>query len=157
MPLHLKSDDVKESKVTWTSPEQGEGSMAVKKAYGNEASMMIATRAPGYHTRPHRHISEQINYVLDGEIWFFVEDKGFLCKKGDFQRIPSNVTHWAYNCSEQPAVVAETHAPALLGREGDAGLFDDEETPNVKGPGVNEFVPFDPDTIKRIERAYIDR
>lgn len=44
---------------------------------------MIASRAPGYHTRPHAHESEQINYVLEGEIWFFVEDKGFLCRKGD--------------------------------------------------------------------------
>jgi quercetin dioxygenase-like cupin family protein len=45
---------------------------------------MVATRPPGYHTKPHMHVSEQINHVLEGEIWFFVEDKGYLCKKGDF-------------------------------------------------------------------------
>ena len=32
----------------------------------------------------------KINYVLEGEIWFFVEERGFLCKAGDFHRIPSH-------------------------------------------------------------------
>ncbi len=62
--------------------------MVVRRGYGNECSLMWATRAPGYHTTPHAHEAEQINYVLEGEIWFFVEEHGFLCKAGDFQRIP---------------------------------------------------------------------
>ena len=42
------------------------GRMIVRKGHGNECSLMIATRKPGYHTKPHEHESEQINYVLDG-------------------------------------------------------------------------------------------
>ncbi len=76
MPLHVKSSDIPEAKRV-QSGEAGTGSMVVRKGYGNECSLMIATRAPGYHTKPHQHESEQINYVMDGEIWFFVEDKGF--------------------------------------------------------------------------------
>jgi mannose-6-phosphate isomerase-like protein (cupin superfamily) len=122
--------------------------MVVRKGYGNECSLMIATRAPGYHTKPHQHESEQINYVMDGEIWFFVEDKGFHCKKGDFQRIPANTIHWAWNRSDQEATVAEAHAPGLIGgRAGEnaVALFDDGEAPEVRGPGVNQFVPYDQD------------
>ena len=110
MPLHVKSTDVPEVKRV-QSGEAGTGSMVVRKGYGNECSLMIATRAPGYHTKPHQHESEQINYVLDGEIWFFVEEKGFHCKKGDFQRIPANTIHWAWNRSDSEAMVAEAHAP----------------------------------------------
>ena len=107
---------------------------------------MIATRRPGYHTKPHQHESEQINYVMDGEIWFFVKDHGYLCKKGDFHRIPANTVHWAFNRSDKDATVAEAHAPGLIGgRAGDAAvaLYDDGETPQVRGPGINQFVPFD--------------
>ena len=121
--------------------------MVVRKGYGNECSLMIATRAPGYHTKPHQHESEQINYVMDGEIWFFVKDKGFHCKKGDFQRIPANTIHWAWNRSDKDATVAEAHAPGLIGgRAGEnaVALFDDGETPQVRGPGVNQFVPYRP-------------
>jgi quercetin dioxygenase-like cupin family protein len=145
MPLHVKSADVTEAKRV-QSGDSGTGSMVVKKAYGNECSLMIATRAPGYHTKPHMHESEQLNYVMEGEIWFFVEDKGYQCKKGDFQRIPANKIHWAWNRSDDDAMVAEAHAPGLIGgRAGDyaVGLFDEGEAPQVRGPGVNQFVPFD--------------
>lgn len=145
MALYVDSDRVPERRVV-RSEEQGVGAMVVRKAYGNEASLMIAARLPGYHTRPHLHESEQINYVLEGEIWFFVEDKGFLCQKGDFQRIPANKIHWAWNRSDADALVAEAHAPALIGGSGGEGavpLFDEGEAPQIRGPGVNRFVPYD--------------
>ena len=145
MPLHVKSESVPERKGIRTG-SQGEGSMISRKGYGNECSLMIAARAPGYHTRPHVHESEQINYVLEGEIWFFVEDKGFHCQQGDFQRIPANKIHWAWNRSNKEAVVAEAHAPGLVGGktgEGAVALFDEGEAPQLRNPGENQFVPYD--------------
>ncbi|MEE9549434.1 MAG: cupin domain-containing protein [Candidatus Binatia bacterium] len=145
MALHVKAENVPERKRVQSGPT-GEGSMVVKKAYGNESSLMIAVRASGYHTKPHVHESEQINYVLDGEIWFFVEDKGFHCKKGDFQRVPANKIHWAWNRSDADAIVAEAHAPALIGgksSEGAVALFDEGEAQQITGPGENKFVPYD--------------
>ncbi len=145
MALYVGSGSVPEHTVVRTGV-QGVGSMVVRKAYGNEASLMIATRFPGYHSRPHQHESEQINYVLEGEIWFFVEEKGFLCRKGDFQRIPASTIHWAWNRSSGDALVAEAHAPALIGGaggEGAVGLFDEGEVPEIRGPGENRFVPYD--------------
>jgi quercetin dioxygenase-like cupin family protein len=151
MALRIKSEDVPVKKVV-LSADQGQGSMVVKQAYGNESSLMVATRPPGYHTKPHKHISEQINHVLDGEIWFFVGDQGYLCKKGDFHRIPANTVHWAWNRSQADAVVVESHSPPLVGGEimkSAAGLFDDGEKPNLRGPGENLFVPYDQEAVER--------
>lgn len=150
MPLHVKRDEVPERKVVLKSGE-GEGSMLTRQAYGNESSLMVAARPPGYHTTPHVHVSEQINHVLEGEIWFFVEDKGYHCKKGDFHRIPANRVHWAWNRSNANAVVVESHSPPLVGgeiREGAAGLFDENEAPQLRGPGENKFVPYDSEKVE---------
>ena len=151
MGLRANSDDVPVKKVV-LSAEQGQGSMVVRQAYGNESSLMVATRPPGYHTKPHMHVSEQINHVLEGEIWFFVEEQGYLCKTGDFQRIPANKVHWAWNRSTADAVVVESHSPPLVGGEiikGAAGLFDEGEKPMLRGPGENQFVPYDQDVVER--------
>ncbi len=151
MPLHVKSNDVPERSAVRTGGE-GQGSMISRKGYGNECSLMIATRAPGYHTTPHVHESEQINFVQEGEIWFFVEDKGFQCKKGDFQRIPANKTHWAWNRSNGDAIVVEAHAPGLVGEKAGSGavpLFDDGEKPELRNPGVNKFVPYDSVAVEK--------
>ena len=151
MPLHVKAADVPERKRVQQGAT-GQGSMVVKKGYGNECSLMIAERAPGYHTKPHAHESEQLNYILDGEIWFFVEDKGFHCKKGDYQRIPANKVHWAWNRSDVSATVAEAHAPALIGGragEGAVALFDEGEKPEIRGPGENKFVQYEPEETEK--------
>jgi quercetin dioxygenase-like cupin family protein len=151
MALRVKAENVPVKKVV-LSADQGQGSMVVRQAYGNESSLMMATRPPGYHTKPHMHVSEQINHVLDGEIWFFVEDQGYLCKKGDFHRIPANKVHWAWNRSQSDAVVVESHSPPLVGGEiikGAAGLFAEGETPNLRGPGENQFVPYDQEAVER--------
>ena len=81
----------------------------------------------------------------------FVEDQGYLCKKGDFHRIPANKVHWAWNRSESDTVVVESHSPPLVGGEiikGAAGLFDEGETPNLRGPGENQFVAYDQEAVE---------
>jgi gentisate 1,2-dioxygenase len=113
---------------------------------------MYATRAPGYHTTPHAHEAEQINYVLEGEIWFFVEERGFLCKAGDFHRIPADKIHWAWNRSEADAIVVEAHSPALVAgklQQTSIGLFDEGETPQMRPPSENNFVQYDWQSVER--------
>ncbi|MBX5491717.1 MAG: cupin domain-containing protein [Chloroflexi bacterium] len=145
MPLHVKAADVPVRRITLKAGAEGNGTMEVRKAFGRQASLMIAERAPGYHTKPHQHPAEQINYVLRGEIWFFVEDQAFHCRAGDFQRIPANSVHWAWNKSDQPALVAEVHAPPLIAGEAAEGsvslLAAGEEPPAAAAD--NEFVPYD--------------
>jgi quercetin dioxygenase-like cupin family protein len=151
MPLHVKAEDVPERKRVHDG-QKGWGSMVVKKVYGNESDLMVAVRAPGYRTRPHFHDSDQINYIAEGEIWYFVEDEGFHCKKGDFVRIPANKVQWEWNRSGAPVVVVETHAPPLIGGqsvEGAVGLFGEAETPAIKGPAENVFVSRDTEAARR--------
>lgn len=144
MPLHLKNEDVKETRVE-LAPDQGDGMMVLHQAHGVDASMMIAHRVPGYHTRPHKHDAEQINYIVSGEIWFFVEDRAFRCKAGDFMRIPRNRVHWAWNRSEtDEAVVMETHAPPLSpGADREHNFLLDESEPAQPYAAYNEFVDYD--------------
>ena len=56
------------------------------------AVALYATRAPGYHTTPHAHEAEQINYVLEGEIlptgWTNPEGRF-----GEFTRLMGGL-HW---------------------------------------------------------------
>ena len=151
MSLQCKAEDIPNRKVERTG-NQGVGSMIIKRAFGTECSLMHAVRAPGYHTTPHAHASEQINYVLEGEIWFFVENEGFLCKAGDFQRVPSNKIHWAWNRSNANTVVVEAHSPALVAgpqSEGSIGLFSADEQAEARGPCQNNFVPYDWQSVEQ--------
>ena len=84
MPLHVKREDVPERKGVRTGAE-GEGSMVSVKGYGNECSLMIASRAPGYHTTPHIHESEQLNYIQEGEIGSLSRNRVFTARRATFK------------------------------------------------------------------------
>ena len=130
MPLLAKAHEVQDgSNVLQTRG----GAMSTKMVFGNDCNLMVAVRGPGYHSNPHRHDCEQLNYVLDGEVWVFVDNEVFLMKKGDFSRIPRNALHWAWNKSDQSCTLVEAHAPACdpLVRKNAVGLYRDDETPDL--------------------------
>jgi quercetin dioxygenase-like cupin family protein len=132
------------------------GQMKTMFVYGNEANLMIATRFSGYHSKPHRHTPEQLNYVLEGELWVFIEDNGWHLKKGDFLRIPGNALHWAWNRGAGDCTMAQVHAPVLFpdARKGALALFADDETPNVRKSPPQETLDMD---VSDIERRVFDR
>ena len=105
------------------------GSMVTKSIYGSESSLMIATREAGYHSRPHRHVAEQLVYIADGEIWVFVENQAFLAAAGDFYRIPQNAVHWGWNQSDKPVTAFQSYTPALdpFTRGNSVALLEDGE------------------------------
>jgi hypothetical protein len=82
---------------------------------------MVATREPGYHSKPHLHDCEQLNYVLAGALYVFIDETGFLVREGDVFRVPRNATHWSRVQGSVPCVLLEVHAPALIG---DPGITD---------------------------------
>lgn len=92
------------------------GSVGAQIVYGEDSSLMIAKREPGYHSTPHRHDAEQMNYVLAGELFIFIENDGFLARKGDFFRIPRNVSHWSWVTGRTPCALLEVHTPPLIGK-----------------------------------------
>lgn len=148
--LHVKEEDVRERRRL--QPGGGHGAMGVRKAYGNECSLMIAVRPPGYHSKPHFHDSDQIIYVLEGEHWFFVGDQGFHCKKGDFLRIPAKKIQWDWNRFDVDSVVVESHAPPMIGGpsgDGAIPLFDEGEKRQVGEIGTNTYVDHDFESVER--------
>jgi mannose-6-phosphate isomerase-like protein (cupin superfamily) len=112
--LHVALADIPETSLVPAKYLAG-GSLGAKIAYGLDSSLMVAVRQPGYHSRPHRHDAEQLNYVLDGELYVFVDDDGFLAKTGDIFRIPRNAIHWSWMQGTRPCVLLESHTPPLIG------------------------------------------
>ncbi len=127
------------------------GNMKTLFIYGNEANLMIATRSAGYHSKPHKHTPEQLNYVLEGELWIFIENDGWHLKKGDFLRIPGNALHWAWNRGTVACTMAQVHAPVLNPdqRKGAIGLFADNEKPAVRKSPPQETLDIDVSDIER--------
>lgn len=114
------------------------GAMSTKVVHGDECSIVIATREAGYHSRPHHHESEQLNYVLEGEMWVFVDEEAFVARTGDFFRIPAGAVHWAFNRSEAPVTSFQVHAPPLEPqREAARGLYAAGEEPAPRGNSRN--------------------
>jgi quercetin dioxygenase-like cupin family protein len=113
-PYRVNISDVPQMYVTPPS-QDAPSTIDVRMVYGTDTGMMIAHRQKGYHSRPHKHDSEQFNYVLDGEIWFFIGDQGFRCVKGDIVRVPREVVHWTWVRSDLGCTMIETHTPSLTG------------------------------------------
>jgi quercetin dioxygenase-like cupin family protein len=130
----------------------GESILRSQKVHGTDTSLMFAERAPGYHTSPHRHDCEQMNYIVSGEIFFFVDGRGYRCRAGDIMRIPRNKVHWAWNRGTETAVVFESHSPPLRDRGGDAValLGPDDDAAKIQQMS-NILVKMDQAEIDRIE------
>jgi quercetin dioxygenase-like cupin family protein len=132
------------------------GAMKTLFVYGNEANMMVATRSAGYHSKPHRHTPEQLNYVVSGELWIFIDEEGYHLKTGDFLRIPGNALHWAWNRGTTPCTMVQVHAPVLApeSRAGTYGLFADDEVPRVNRSAPSESLDID---VSIVEKRVFDR
>jgi mannose-6-phosphate isomerase-like protein (cupin superfamily) len=133
----------------------GRSMLRSQKVYGVETSIMFVERGPGYHTSPHMHDCEQMNYIVSGEIFFFVDGRGYRCKAGDVMRIPRNKVHWAWNRGTEKAVVFESHSPPLTGTihgRGDAvALHGPEDDDSKIQHMANIMVKMDQAEIDAIE------
>ena len=76
--------------------------------------------------------------MLDGEMWVFIEEEGFLVHEGDFFRVPADAVHWGYNRSDEPITTFQVHSPALdPSRDNVHGLYLEGEEPAVRGDSRN--------------------
>src|SRR5258708_19534685 len=145
-PLDSALADIPDTDLVPTKYLAG-GSIGAQIADGLESSVMVAVRQPQYHSRPHSHDAEQLNYVIQGELYVFVDDSGFLAKEGDIFRIPRNAVHWSWVQGTVPCVLLETHTPPLIGDEGvtdtAVALLGPAESPT----GTARFPPFCPQGV----------
>ncbi|MFC4950684.1 cupin domain-containing protein [Pseudonocardia sp. GCM10023141] len=142
MSLHAAAGSVPDEVA-----DMGGTSFRTRAVFGNSSSLMIATRPDGYHSTPHTHDCEQLNWMQDGELWVFVVDRAFHLRTGDFLRIPAGALHWSWNRSGAPCTLVEVHTPGLqhdpLISGYAVGLHDEGEVPEFLGSPVSEF-PDDP-------------
>jgi quercetin dioxygenase-like cupin family protein len=105
--------------------------------YGNDAAFIVSVRRSGYHSSPHIHDFEQLNYIEEGEMWFFVHDKPYHLVKGDTLRIPRNTIHWSWVKSDESCKCYEVFSPPpppekLRWMQSACGLFDEGEQPEPR-------------------------
>lgn len=109
--------------------DAGTGGIRLKMVYGNISNLLIADRAADYHSEPHCHDNEQINYCVSGAVSIFVDHRRYDLEAGDFMRVRRNALHWAW--SKEPSVLLETHTPGLseepYAGQGAVGLFRESE------------------------------
>jgi quercetin dioxygenase-like cupin family protein len=120
---------------------------------GHFANLMVAHRPPEYHSRPHAHDAEQINYVAQGEVWFFVDERGWHLRQGDFFRVPRGAVHWMWNRTDRPLVLIEAHSPSMaddpLFASFGVRLLDGSEDSRLPAGAVNRMVPdVDPASVE---------
>jgi len=146
--LAINLDDMPDTVLVPTRHLSG-GSVGAKIAYGKTCSLIHATREPGYHSKPHKHDAEQLNYVLQGEVCVFIGDEVIHAKAGDIVRVPSNVIHWSWVQGDSPCTVIEMHTPSLIGDPGvldtAVSLLGDGEEAEGMSYVQSEYLPdFDP-------------
>jgi quercetin dioxygenase-like cupin family protein len=92
----------------------------VRKAFsGNSATVALHRLMPKHEPRPHKHVYEQIVYILAGHIRFHVGDKSVVLGPGGLLHIPPDVVHWGEVVGDEPVLnldiftpVREDYAPA---------------------------------------------
>jgi mannose-6-phosphate isomerase-like protein (cupin superfamily) len=109
--LHVPAEQVP---ATVVPMKVSGGELRTRQVFGRHSSLIIASRSGGYHSLPHSHECEQLNYVQAGEIWVFVEDTVYPLRAGDFLRIPAGAVHWAWNRGQDDCELIEVHSPGLL-------------------------------------------
>ena len=153
MSLKARGDQVPRRQVTLEAGTTFETTFVS----GRHVNLMIAQRPPGYHSRPHAHDAEQLNYVQEGEVWFFVGERGYHLRRGDFFRVPRGAVHWMWNRTDQPLVLVEAHAPSLaddpLFEAFGVRLFAGDEDPTIEGSARNAMMLLD---SRPVEAKYPD-
>jgi len=148
MSLKARSDQVPRRRVTLEEGTSFESTFVT----GRHVNLMVAHRPPGYHSRPHAHDAEQLNYVQQGEVWFFVDARGYHLRQGDFFRVPRGAVHWMWNRTDKPLVLIEAHAPSLgddpLFEEFAVRLFSADEDASVDGSARNMMLQVDPGPVE---------
>jgi quercetin dioxygenase-like cupin family protein len=116
---------------------------------GGETLAILLGERIGFKMRPHFHAAEQISYVVEGEVWTFIDDRVIFSQPGDFIRVPGNVVHWAMVEPGEKAVTFEVHAPLQgdpVEATGTTWLVPPHRIPSlswIPGGFINDALPVD--------------
>src|ERR1041384_7649243 len=79
------------SAIPWKQTRKG----VEQKAFsGSAATVALHRLMPGHEPRPHSHPHEQIAYIIEGRMMFYIGDEKHEVGPGGLVVIPGGVTHW---------------------------------------------------------------
>lgn len=79
---------------------------------GHTFSLMEVELPKDQGPPPHNHPWDEAYYVLDGDVWFLVDDKEMVVSTGDFVYAPEGTIHSFRGAGDKPARVLVFDAPA---------------------------------------------
>lgn len=110
---------VKGSEITFERTPMGEMAYVVDGRVGfhtKALSTVIGQVPPGKHSGAHRHLYDEIDYVIAGSGQAIVDDVTFDVKVGDTLAIPPYAWHQYFNTGDEPLrVLAFSTRPMLEG------------------------------------------
>lgn len=83
-----------------------------QKAFSGEGATVALHRLqPDHEPKPHKHVHEQIAYIVSGEVDFHVGDNVVRLGPGGMVMIPSNVMHHAVVVGDQEVINLDVFTP----------------------------------------------
>lgn len=75
---------------------------------------LVAEISPGKRSGAHRHMYEEVNYILSGQGYSLIEDRRYDWAAGDVLCIPVFGWHQHFNTGTEPARILVHHSRALM-------------------------------------------
>ncbi len=97
---------IKGNEMVFEQTPMGNVALAIdpkRGCYVKTISSLMAEILPGRKSGAHRHVYEEINYVLAGSGYSIIEDRRYDWKAGDALSIPIFAWHQHFNTGDQPA------------------------------------------------------
>jgi quercetin dioxygenase-like cupin family protein len=96
------------STIPWKEIRKG----VEQKAFsGSAATVALHRLMPGHEPRPHSHPHEQIAYIVEGRMRFFIGDETHDLGPGGLVVIPGGVTHWGEVLGDEPVINLDVFTP----------------------------------------------
>ncbi len=86
--------------------------MSVRAFYLHSTCLAILEMKPGSLLPEHKHLHEQISYILEGEVEATVSASSKTLRPGDIYSVKSNVSH-SCRALEQPVKIIVASSPLL--------------------------------------------
>lgn len=83
-----------------------------QKAFSGETATVALHRLqPDHEPKPHKHVNEQIAYIVSGDVAFHVGDEVVRLGPGGMVVIPSNVMHHAVVIGDEEVINLDVFTP----------------------------------------------
>ncbi|GEP85539.1 Cro/CI family transcriptional regulator [Staphylococcus piscifermentans] len=109
--FHIIPSDIKQFKINHSNQEF----KRVSSEFENrKLENFIITIQPNDRSELSMHEGEELYYVIQGELTFFIENQKYVVKKGELIHYPSKHKHYYVNETDFPVTVLSVVTPKLF-------------------------------------------